>query len=213
MLWACLHFSDLPLRAVYEDDELAQPCAVVDGPRQRQHVAFANVAAKRAGAHEGRMLAAARALCSTLQARPRDRAAERRLLLSLPAWAYRFSSQVSLCEPDALLIEIGASLRLFGGWPALERRLRGQLAAIGHGAAIAVTPIAAAARVLAAQRDGFFTGQPAPLQNALGFVPVAQSGLPEEAISLLYNVGARRLRDVFALPRPELARRIGPAAF
>jgi protein ImuB len=142
----------------------------------------------------------------------RDRPGEQRLLLSLAAWAYRFSSHVSLCEPDALLVEVGASLRLFGGWPALERRLRRELAAIGHAPAIAVTPLPAATRVLAAQHDGFFTDQREPMLTALGCMAIAGSGLDGNTISLLYNVGARTLRDAFALPRPELARRIGPAA-
>ena len=212
MLWACLHFSDLPLRAVFEDGEQNQPCAVVEGPRQRPSIAFANTEARRSGVKEGHVLAGARAICSILHARPRDLAAEQRLLRSLAAWAYRFSSHVSLCEPDALLIEVGASLRLFGGWPALERRLRRELSAIGYAPALAVTPIPAAARVLASLHDGFFTDQAAPMLTTLGFVPVAQSGLPAAAISLLYNVGTRNLRDVFALPRPELARRIGPEA-
>jgi len=212
MLWACLYFSDLPLRAVFEDGEQALPCAVVDGPRQRPHVVLANAPAQRSGVSTGRVLAASRALCATLQARTRDRPGEQRLLLSLAAWAYRFSSHVSLCEPDALFIEVGASLRLFGGWPALERRLRRELVAIGYAPAIAVAPLPAAARVLAAQHDGFFTDQREPLLTALGCVPIAGSGLDGEAISLLYNVGARTLRDAFALPRPELARRIGPAS-
>ena len=102
MLWACLHFSDLPLRAVFDDAEQSAPCVVVDGPRQRQHLAFANAPATKSGVRVGNVLAAARAVCSALQARPRDRAAEQRLLLSLAAWAYRFSSQVSLSSPDAL---------------------------------------------------------------------------------------------------------------
>src|SRR5512142_1784728 len=154
MLWACLHFSDLPLHAVFDDGEQSSPCAVVDGPRQRQHLAFVNARAAQAGARVGSVLAAARAVCPNLQARGRDRAAEQRLLLSLAAWAYRFSSHVSLAEPDALLIEVGASLRLFGGWPALERRLRRELAAVGQAPALAVAPVPAAARVLAANQDG-----------------------------------------------------------
>jgi protein ImuB len=212
MLWACLYFSDLPLRAVFEDSEQGLPCAVVDGPRQRPHVVLANAPAQRNGVSAGRVLAASRALCATLQARTRDRPGEQRLLLSLAAWAYRFSSHVSLCEPDALLIEVGASLRLFGGWPALERRLRRELTAIGYAPAIAVAPLPAAARVLAAQHDGFFADQREPLLTALGCIPIAGSGLDGDAISLLYNIGARTLRDAFALPRPELARRIGPAS-
>src|SRR5450432_1259144 len=217
MLWACLHFSDLPLRAVFDESELTRsssppPCALVDGPRQRQHVVMVNAPATRSGTRPDQPLASARALCPPLQARARDRAAEKRLLHSLAAWAYRFSSHVSLSEPDALLIEVGASLRLFGGWPALERRLRSELMRIEYAAALAVAPVPAAARVLAMRHDGFFTAQREPMLAALGCMALGHSGLAEDAISLLYNVGMRTLRDVFALPRPELARRIGPAA-
>jgi protein ImuB len=212
MLWACLHFSDLPLHAVFDVDERRQRCALVDGPRQRQHVVFASAQAAQCGVRADQPLAAARALCPALQARPRDAAAEHRLLHSLAAWAYRFSSHVSLSEPDALLIEVGASLRLFGGWPALERRLRRALARIDFAPAISVAPIAAAARVLAARHDGFFTDQREPMLTALGNIPLAHSRLDDKAISLLYNVGMRTLRDAFVLPRAELTRRIGPAA-
>jgi protein ImuB len=211
MLWACFHFRDLPVHAVFDDAERKSPCAVVDGPQQRQSVVLANVPAQRAGIRVGHVPAVARAVCPALQARQRDAAAERRLLLSLAAWAYRFSSHVSLSEPDALLVEVGASLRLFGGWPALEQRLRGELAAIGQAPALAVTPVPAAARVLAGLHDGLFIDQREPMLTALGCVPVAHSGLGEKTVSLLHHVGMRTLRDVFALPRAELARRIGPA--
>jgi protein ImuB len=212
MLWACLYFSDLPLRAVFDDSELAQPCAVVEGPQQRQQVTFVNASAQRDGVRAGHVLAAARALCARMQARARDTAAEKRLLQSFAAWAYRFSSQIALSEPDALLIEVGASLNLFGGWPALQRCLGQELARIGYTPAIAMAPVAAAARILAARHDGFFAVQPAAMLAALAAVPIAGSGLAKDAITLLYNVGLRTLREVFALPRPELARRIGPQA-
>ena len=73
MLWACLHFSDLPLRAVFDDSEQTLPCGVVDGPLQRQHIVFVNAPASRGGVRAGRVLAAARAVCAALQARRRDR--------------------------------------------------------------------------------------------------------------------------------------------
>jgi protein ImuB len=212
MLWVCMHFPDLPLHAVFDDSELAQPCAVVEGPQQRPHVTFVNASAQCNGVRAGHVLAAARALCARVQARARDAAAEKRLLQSFAAWAYRFSSQVVLSEPDALLIEVGASLSLFGGWPALEQRLRQELAIVGHTPALAVAPVPAAARILAARHDGFFAAQPAPMLAALAAVPIAGSGLSSSAITLLYNVGLRTLREVFALPRVELARRLGPEA-
>jgi len=151
-------------------------------------------------------------LFSDLRTADADGAATARRLHSLAAWAYRFSSQVSIAAPDALLIEVGASLSLFDGWPALQRRLRRELAAFGHAPAFAVAPVPAAARILALRHDGFFTDQREPMRIALGAMPIAQSGLAAGVITLLHNVGLRTLREVFALPRLELARRIGPAA-
>jgi protein ImuB len=149
---------------------------------------------------------------SDLGAVATDASAASRRLRSLAAWAYRYSSQVAIADPDTLLIEVGASLSLFGGWPVLQRRLRRELAGFGHAPALAVAPVSAAARVLARRHDGFFTDQYAPMRTALGATPIAQSGLDAKAITLLHNVGLRTLREVFPLPRAELARRIGPAA-
>jgi protein ImuB len=212
MLWACLHFPDLPLHAVFEENEQSTPCAVIDGPKQRQQICFVNKVAQQKNIRVGQPLAVARAICSTLQTRNRDSATEKRLQHSLAAWAYRFSSQISLSGNDGLLIEIGASLRLFSGWPILERRLRREIAQIGYAPSLAVAPIPSAARALAIQGGDFFTDQPQPMLMALNRIPIVRSGLQEKAALLLHNVGLRTLRDVFCLPRPELARRIGTDA-
>src|ERR1700722_13936528 len=97
-----------------------------------------NANAQNAGVRPGQPLAAARAICANVRALARDITAEQRLLKSLAAWAYRFSSQVSIGDRDALLIEVGASLRLFGGWPKLERRLRHALKEIRYKPSVAV---------------------------------------------------------------------------
>lgn len=213
MLWACLRFPTLPLVAVFADVAAsAVPCALTEGPRQRPLIAQANAAAQERGVRRGQPVAAARALCGDVQLQPRDVASERASLELLAAWAYRFSGQVGIDEPATLRLEIGASLTLFGGWPALQRRLRDELGELGYGEhALAVAPIAAAAHVFAACRDGLAIRQPGPMLNALGQAPIALSGLAPDAVALLLGMGFRALRDVFALPRAELTRRIGPA--
>ncbi len=134
------------------------------------------------------------------------------MLESLAAWAYRFSSQVAIAAPDALLLEAGASFRLFGQWPALQRCMRSELHALGHSHALALTPTASGARVLAGCRDGLAVHDRAHLVNVLGDVPLSASTLNESVIAALRGMGFRRLREVFALPRAELIRRIGAAA-
>lgn len=230
MLWACLLFPELPFEVVFDGSRPAQRCCALietaaqkkprnaDGPTQATgslrssqaaRIAFIDNAAQRAGVCIGQPLAAASARCPQLIARPRDRAAESRLLDALAAWAYRFSAQVAIAAPDALLLEVGASLRLFGRWPALQRRLRMELHALGHAHALALAPVAAGAHVLAGCRNGFAVQNVEQLVNALGDVPLQTSGLDQGVIAALCGMGFRRLREVFALPRAELTRRIG----
>ena len=151
-------------------------------------------------------------LCPRLCVVPRDEAAERRALESLAACAYRFSAEVAIATPDVILAEVGASLALFGGWVALERRLRAELDDFGFAYTLAAAPTATGARVLSAQADGLAILSPAQLGHALGAVPLAASGLPEKAVAALHGMGFRALRDLFRLPRVEFARRIGPDA-
>ena len=214
MLWACLRFPRLALEAVCGDADVSAraPTAVIDGPQQRRHVVLADETALKAGVRCGQPLAAAQALCPTLSTRPRDPAAERQAIDSIAAWAYRFSADVSIAGSDAILLEVGASLTLFGGLPALLRRLRFEIAAFGFDYSLAAAATATAALVLAAQADGIAIPHAAPLANALGAIPLAMSDLGDDAIAALRGMGFRHLRDLFRLPRPELARRIGQSA-
>ena len=215
MLWACLRFPQLALDVVRPDADAISsrtPFAVIDGPLQRRHVVLSNAAAHKAGVHCDQPLTAARALCPQLSTALRDPDAERQALESIAAWAYRFSAEVSIADPDAVFVEIGASLSLFGGIAALERRLRSEAAAFGFASSLAIAPTAAGARVLATHADGLVIPSILPLTNALGSVPIRASGLDEKSIDALHGMGFRLLRDLFRLPRPELARRIGPDA-
>ncbi len=214
MLWACLRFPRLALEAVRGDADGSSRVglAIIDGPQQRRHVVLADDAARRAGVRSGQPVAAARALCPLLETTPRDPDAERQALASIAAFAYRFSGEVSIAEPDVVFLEIGASLSLFGGIAALERRIRHELTAFGFTSAIAIAPTATGARVLAAQADGIAIPSLPVLDPALGLVPLALAGFDDRTAAALHGMGFRRLRDVFRLPRAELARRIGQDA-
>lgn len=213
MLWACLHFPELPFAAVCPDGLTPEAAAVLtDGSLRHPRIVLANAAARALGVRAGQPLAAARSLHPGLPAWPRDGEAERVLLESLAALAYGYSANVSLAPPRALLVEVGASLNLFGGWPRLERRLRETFAASELGHALALAPVASAARVLAARGAGFAFMSLPPLLRELKKLPVYSCGLAKETSSSLSAMGLVRLGQVFALPRAELARRIGPAA-
>jgi protein ImuB len=211
MLWLALRFPDLPLDAVFGAAERQAPCALVEGPAQRLTIAHADGRAQAAGVRQGQTLAAARAWCPMLDARARDRAAERQLLEALAAWAYQFSDRVGLAGAAALSVEVGASLSLFGGWPALQRRLSDELRTLGVRHALAAAPVAAGAHVLALSEPGLVVLTQAQLVTALGAVPLERGGLEPAGVTALHGMGFRRLRELFRLPRAELARRVGTA--
>lgn len=215
MLWVGLRFAQLALDALrveLDTQARTRAFAVIDGPLQRRHVVLANAPALKSGVRAGQPLATAHMLCPRLCAVARDPAAERQALESLAAWAYRFSAEINLAAPDTLFIEVGASLALFGGWPALQRRLRSELDDLRFAYSLAAAPNAAAARVLATHSDGLAITTSELLANALGAVPLAASGLHAKTTAALHGMGFRDLHDLFRLPRAELARRIGADA-
>jgi len=209
MLWAAIALPELPLSAVFRAGDEG-PCAVFNGPENRPQLIAVNAAAAALGIRPGHAPVVARALAAGLRLRRRDAAAEAALLEGLGAWAYGFSGMVAL-DGDAVLLEVGASLRLFRGWPALERRLREGLDELGHAHRLAMAPTPLGARVLADVADGTAVNDEGRLLTALGHVPLEQARLPDGAAAALSAMGLRRLRDLFRLPRPELGRRVGDA--
>lgn len=208
--WLAIRFPDLALDAARRGAEPdPAPCAVIDRDAAIPRVVAACAAAVKAGVRPGLSQAAARALCPGLRALPRDADAERVLRELLGEWAYGFSDAVSLALHDAVVLEIGASLRLFGGWPVVERRLRAELAAIGVRGTLAVAPTPRAAWLFAALEDGLVLDHPVPFQRALLQLPLAALDIDPERREALHGMGFRRLRDLRALPRAALARRAG----
>lgn len=214
MFWVCLRFPHLALDALQgvASNGPARATAIVEGPMQRRHIVLANVAARAAGVRPEQPLALAHALCPALRVLARDTGAERQSLEAFAALAYRYSADVHLRLPDAVLFEAGASLKLFGRWPTLQSRLRGELARSGFSCCVAAAPTATAAHVFAASSDGIAIAALPALQAALTVLPLARGGLEPRTTEALLGMGLRTLGDLFRLPRPELARRIGPAA-
>src|SRR4051812_11750282 len=210
MSWACIHFPQLALDGVLRrHPQPERPLALVTGPAQKRVLAAVNLAATRAGLHAGQALAAAHALLSEFATIEYDVDEIARWRDFLAAWAYRYSSQVTTAFDEAIVLEIGASLRLFGPWPGFERQLREDLVALGFSHRIALAPNPRAAWVLAGVQDGLALAHPSTLPTALARVPVAQARLDAKTARALHAMGLRRLGQLFAAPRTSLAQRFG----
>lgn len=211
MHWVCLLLPHLALDAVLRQQaDSDRPLALVTGPVQRRVLHSVNTAAQELGLRSGQSLAAAQALSASFTMVEYDPSFEARWRDFLAAWAYRYSSQVSTELPQAIVLEVGRSLGLFGPWPRLEARLREGLAELGFRHRLVAAPNPYAARVLADAHDGLGVDENV-LANALGQLSVDRAGFEPEVAQALARMGLRRLRQVFALPRDALARRFPKA--
>ncbi|WP_025856173.1 DNA polymerase Y family protein [Pseudomonas sp. CHM02] len=207
MRWVCIVFPQLALDGVLRvHPEPAQPLVLLAGTPQRRVLQAVNDAARALGLRPGQSLTAAHALVKTFACAEYDPAEIERHQQFLAAWAYQFSSQVSLYYPRALLFEIESSLGLFGPWPQFEARLRKALSELGFRHRIVAAPNPAAARVLANIYDGLAV-QDDGLMQALAPLPIDRAGLDPQAATALSRMGLRTLAHVQALPRHTLARR------
>ena len=209
MLWLALYFPQLPLEVFARGRQQAGALAVVEQLGGREQVSRCNAAAQACGISPGLSLPAALALYAGLAVQLRDRARERRALNELALWAYQFSARISF-EPSLLLLEVGASLRLFGGLPSLLKPLQRELGQIGYSAQHALAPTPTAAGLLARNRAGCRVLARDDLREALASLPLSRLTRDRNARSLIRHIGLNSIGDALDLPRPELARRTGP---
>ncbi|MFC3607122.1 Y-family DNA polymerase [Stutzerimonas tarimensis] len=207
MRWVCIYLPQLALDGVLRnlDDPLA-PLVLVEGPSQRRIIRAANGAARLLGLRPGQSLAAAHLLTRDFATVEYDPAEVQRHQRFLAAWAYRYSSRVSMRFSRTLLLEVESSLNLFGPWPRFEQRLRSELTALGFSHRLAVAPNPAAARVLCNVHDGLAVDEES-LRKVLDQMPIDRLGLPRESVNAFQRMGLRTLHQVLSLPRAGLARR------
>ena len=221
MLWIGLHFDRLALdvfaRAKVEHDT---PLAVCDA----RAVLVPCPAAERAGVQPGMQRATALALSPALRILMRDPAREEELLAQLAACALQLTPSVSLEPPDGLLLEVAASLRLFGGLRPLAARLHAVLVPLGCAMRLAAADNPRAAslscRAPDAARDpmhdpAFDASDAAALQALcrprLEALPPTLLRAAQPHLEVIHGLGVRTLGELDRLPRDGLAKRFGPA--
>lgn len=213
MLWLCLRCTDLSLATVdTADPDLPQ--VVAEGQRVYCH----DQAAAERGVAAGMTLATARALCPELVVRPRAPAREQAILEALAHACHHLTPKVTLCPPAGLLLEIGGSLKLFGGLAALLAAVRDTLRLQQVQAAIGAAPTPAAAQLLSHgdadpldyldAHSGALT-RPRAFSRRLHALPLAALACAPELIEKLARTGLRRVGEVLQLPGSALGRRCG----
>ena len=132
--------------------------------------------------------------------------------------ALQFTSFVSVEMPNALLLDIKGSVKLFGSLTVLHTGIDAAWSQLSMRAHSAVAPTTLAALWLA--RAGCQMGggpppcieDPGQLASALAKLPIACMSWNPEWLQTLRAMGVTRVGELLRLPRAGVARRLNPAA-
>jgi protein ImuB len=203
-LWIGLHLPQLPLE-VFSPNWSADHGSVV---LEQERVLACSPAARAAGVLPG--MRRGGVLMLHPDARLHERTAEReaQALHDVAMALLQYTPLVAQAEESTLLMDIGASLTLFGGIRALCRRIRANLRALGFSCALSCAPTARGAWLLARRGAGRALKM-ATLVKRLDHLPSALPP-PGRAFGAWFEgIGCFTLGDMRRLPRPGLQRRCG----
>ena len=218
MLWIALHIPELPLQSVEARlfpgarHDARFPHAISEGPETRPVLCTVNDDARQLGVRPDQTVTMARALAADLVVTPRNLQWEEEALSKIATLACQFTPNVTLAR-ECVLLEVSASLTLFGGLGQLLTQLRAGLRSSGFGAlaGVAPTPLAAwlfaRARVTRPAMRGALHF--ADLADRLADLPLALFDWPSATLATLGQLGVTRIRDISHLPRDGATRRFG----
>ncbi|WGS51043.1 DNA polymerase Y family protein [Paraburkholderia sp. D15] len=180
---------------------------------EKDKVVIADRAARVAGVQPGMKRGGVMTLSPETVLYERDLARETAAQCEVGMSLMKFSPNVALLDEATIIVEVGASLRLFGGLLSLCRQVRALLATVGLTANLSAAPTGQGAWLLAKQyasRSGVQRVlKLASLERALLSLPMF--AVPEIRLfaDLFDGLGCKTIADVRRLPRAGLQRRCG----
>ncbi|ACR30218.1 Y-family DNA polymerase [Burkholderia glumae] len=174
-------------------------------------VLVADAAARARGVRPGMKRGGVLTLAPDTHLAERDLAREADALRAVALALLRFSPSVALDEEATLIVEVGASLRLFGGLPALCRQVGAALAALGYAARLGTAPTGRGAWLLARARGGARrrVARESSLRRVLDALPCVLLPAARAYAGWLDGLGCTTLGGLRRLPRAGLQRRCG----
>jgi protein ImuB len=218
MLWLCITLPQWPLEALQCAPE-QRPTVVTVCEGSTRSIVCCNPAAERAGLQPSMNFTTALAILPDVIALERRLPAEQAALERLAAWAYQFSSNVVLGEvftdlrrarATSLWLEIGASLRLFGGFRKLVEQLESELRKLFYSYQLGIAPTLEGAALMARTGVRIAITTLNALQARIAEVEVSWLNLEPWIPQQLYTLGVRTVGLFATLPRDGVAKRFGP---
>jgi protein ImuB len=210
-LWISLYLPTHSLDALFPNWSAEAPQAAV---LRQGRVCACTPAALALGLRPGMRRGSALGLAPGIILREEDPQAEDACLRQLALAMLQYTPRLAYFDAHTLVLDVGASLRLFGGPRALGRRLAASLAALQARARLGMAPTAAGACMLAwragtgVRRRTLCTDT---LRRLLDELPAASLPAGETHAAWFDDIGCSTLGQLRCLPRKGLQRRSAPA--
>jgi len=213
-LWLTLYLPSLSLDLQMKDIETPQ--LVIQEVKGKHIVYYCCHKARQLGISSGMTLSSAYALSEQIITYHRNNEKEQRILNNLADWAQQFTPSVNIdTEKNSVLLEIRASLELFGGILSLKEKISElfkQEFSYKVNYAIAPTPLASQvlSQFIESPMKSPIVEKEAELRSILGKLPINALLLENKKTEIqLKKIGIETLKELWRLPRNSLARRFG----
>jgi protein ImuB len=207
VLWLALYLPALPLQAYSRSIVESAPVVVFEREAARTRVVARNSLASKQGIDKHMPLSTAHALCNTLIALPRESLREAALLERLANLATKITPNIHVQQGFGLLLEISASLKLFGGSEALLAKIQyltGQESVRTHAV---IAPTASGARWLARGHRQLIVEH--DIDAWLDDLAFDCTDFSSELIDEWHALNLHHLAALRSLPKAAIARRFG----
>lgn len=184
--------------------EPAHGCAVLEQDR----VLVASRAARTAGIRPGMKRGGVLTLEPGVEMFERDPAREADAQQAVAVALMKFSPEVALTEEATIIVDVSASLRLFGGVLRLCHEAKTLLATLGFSARVSLAPTGQGAWLLAKHGNRRLLKMRS-LEQRLAALPLASVPEVRPFIDWFTGLGCETIADVRRLPRAGLQRRCG----
>lgn len=217
MLWLCIALTQLPLEAL-RDDEPDKAVVVTDCTGSARWLVCCNEYAVRVGLKPALNYTMALAIHPQVISLGRKPRAEQAALQRLATWSYQFSSTVVVGEVPlqlehartaGLWLEIGASLKLFGGFRTFIERLEQELNLLGYTYQLGVAPTLEGAALLARAKIRVAITNVDALYKHIRHLPLSALLLTPDVVAQFDASGIRTVCALLELPRDAVAKRFG----
>src|ERR1700744_1939991 len=205
-VFLAVHLPKLPLEVFRPkwSPEPASGCAVLE----KDKVVITDAGARAAGVRQGMKRGGVLTLLPEIEMYDRDLAREAAAQRDVAVALMGFSPEVALQEEATVIVEVGASLRLFGGLRAVCREAKAILNALGFTARISAAPTGQGAWLLAKFGNRRVL-KLASLEHRLSLLPMVAVPEVRAFADWFTGLGCENIADVCRLPRAGLQRRCG----